>query len=123
MLALNVGDHISELADEQHTLSEVIFIFLLHLQRKLSQLVVVLAVEVDLIADALEVLIGVVQVVVLLHEVLHGGHLLLEVSQTLLQPLLGLIAPALHDPWDQFLYFHNEFFGSREELSPAALAV
>lgn len=85
---LDICNYGGELTDELNALSVVVLVFLLYLELELCQCVVKLPIEIDLVSVVLEVLVGVVHVVVLLHEVFHSSHRFLQISDALLQPLL-----------------------------------
>ena len=81
LLAFNGGHDLRKLRDLLYALREVVSVLLLHLELELSKGVVDLAVQVNTVANVLEVLVGEGKVSVLLNELLHVSDWLGEVRE------------------------------------------
>ena len=79
LLTFNVANNTRELRNLLHTLGKVILIFFLNLELELSQRIIDLPVEVNTIADILEVFINIDKMTILLNELFYIGDRLAKV--------------------------------------------
>ena len=92
LLAFNVANDVGELRNLLDTLGKVILIFFLNLELEFSECVIDLSVEVNAVADILEVLIDIDKVTILFDELFNISDRLAQVGNGLPEPFLRLIS-------------------------------
>ncbi len=123
LCGLDSGYDSGKLADLHDALIEVVLVLLLDLELELGERVVDLAVQVDHVADVLEVHVDVVEVAGLLHELVHILDLLRQVRDALSQPLLLHVSPLADHLRQQRLNLADKVLGGGKQGRPTPLRI